>query len=80
MEATKITLGNARASVRWLMGGMHVTAPDSYIESMVRNRIANACRKGATCSSRSADALVRYAIRAHRENVDLYRRVMSGRI
>mgnify|MGYP000918801476 CR=1 FL=1 len=75
----RITLATARASVRRIIDAMHVSAPDSYIEAEILKRIACARKNGNACTPASARAIVRYAIKQHHDNVELYRAVMSGR-
>jgi hypothetical protein len=78
-QMERITLATARASVRRIIDAMHVSAPDSYIEAEILKRIACARKNGNACTPASARAIVRYAIKQHHDNVELYRAVMSGR-
>ena len=75
-----ITLSDVRASVCCLVDALHTSAPDSYVESFVHQRLQDTTSKGLKCSRRSADAIVAYALKRHHDNGAMRARVLSGRL
>lgn len=59
------------ASIRWLIGRVHVGTSDAEIEADMLRR----CAKATTAQQK---ACVKYALKCHRENQALYGYVMSG--
>lgn len=60
-------------SIRWLLGRVHVSTPDSEVEADIRRRL---CSPQVTEIQRKA--CVKYALKCHRENQALYCRVIYG--
>ena len=60
-------------SIRWLLGRVHVSTPDSEVEADIRRR----CSK-TTATEAQRKACVKYALKCHRENQALYCRVIYG--
>jgi Na+-transporting methylmalonyl-CoA/oxaloacetate decarboxylase gamma subunit len=63
-----------QASIRWLMGRVHVGTPDAEVEADMRRRCAK-----TNATEQEIAAIVAFAIACHRENQGLYNAVMSGR-
>jgi len=61
------------ASIRWLMGRVHVGMSDADITAYITRR----CSKATPSQLR---ACVKYALKCHKENRALYSRVTSGRV
>jgi hypothetical protein len=62
------------AAIRHHLGNVHVSTPDAEVEANMSRRALEA--KATPAEHRE---LVRYALAVHRENRQLFRRVMSGR-
>jgi len=62
-----------KQSLRWLVGRLHVGTPDSEVEADIRRRCS-------TATEAQRNACVKYALKCHAENRNLYSRVVSGRI
>jgi hypothetical protein len=59
------------ASIRWLIGRVHVGTSDAEIE-------ADMIRRCSTATPQQKRACIKYALKCHRENQALYDHVMSG--
>lgn len=73
MSLAKVPDYVPQASIRWLMGRVHVGTPDSEVEADMRKR----CAKGNGTEEQIA-ACVAFAIACHRENQRLYDAVTTG--
>ena len=62
-----------QASIRWLLGRVHVGTPDTEVEADIRRRCT-------VCTEAQRKAIVKYALKCHHENQGLYNRVVSGRL
>jgi hypothetical protein len=63
-------------AIRRRMGSVHITAPDSYVEKLVRTEIAQ--QTDPRWTAKLADQTVRYALWIHHENGAEYSFVMGG--
>ena len=54
-----------QASIRWLLGNVHVSTPDSEVEADMRSRLK-------TVTEAQRNACVKYALKCHHENQGLY--------
>lgn len=59
-------------AIEWLVGNLHVGTPDHKVEEMLRKRIP------PDVPALTADNMVKYAIKVHHQNQDLYRKVMGS--
>lgn len=76
----KVTLTNFKQSIEFHMGRVHVGTSDAAIEQEIRDAIADRLAKCKhwEMSQRTQDACVRYALKCHRKNQELYAFVMDG--
>jgi DNA-binding transcriptional LysR family regulator len=75
-----IELRNVTAALRLRVGNLHVGAPDSAIETLVDELLADIRRRypHLTIGTRVRSGALRYALREHHSNRRLYADVMAG--
>jgi hypothetical protein len=61
------------ASIRFLLGRMHVSTPDAEVEKDMRRRLISSQTTPA-----QRNACVKFALKCHRENQASYCRVIYG--
>jgi hypothetical protein len=72
--ATKLDI--PKGSIEWIVNKLHVGTSDEAVKTNIRKR----CTPDGGWSEAAIVKAEEYAIKCHRKNQDLYRRVMSGRL
>ena len=65
-----------KLSIEWIVGRLHVGASDEAVKANIRNRCTPGVHGWTEAQIVEAEE---YAVKCHRKNQDLYRRVMSGK-
>ncbi len=71
----KKPLALPEASIRWYVGKYHVSTPDTDIRQAIRGLCVT-----SVWTEKDIIRAENYAVKCHKENRDLYTRVMSGRL
>lgn len=66
------------AQIRSIMGSVHVGVSMELVRIDAESRARNARWKGRKLTPKQQQAVVDAFLRVHRENVDLYNKVMGG--
>lgn len=66
------------AQIRSIMGNVHVGEPMERVRADAEQRARDARWKGRKLTAKQQQAVVDAFLQVHRENVELYNRVMGG--
>lgn len=66
------------AQIRVIMGNVHVSVTEDEVRADAESRARHARWKGRKLTAKQQQAVVDAFLQAHRENVELYRKVMGG--